>query len=825
MSNIEIAHPSTEMPVFLDRPAAGGLIVGPVAAHNLSDELANEAKALRGLGGGLLKVVFDEDQETTMLLLLNLVQAKLKMKTKGGEGQKLDVRVHLQNRDAAVVDIPAAGYVLIHNLPTLPAWFSILESEPEHDLVIVATGSEQGWAHVDTHIRQRLFRPFDRIDNVSEDQRTALLEDQWSAYSDAGFSEQGRKAYGLAALFDAWGVPLPVDLLARALDVDEERVDTCISEAEERSLLYWLELERPAALLVATRAPLVARQLVGQLMTPDDVLNGYRIVLGAIDREISNERYTALKLFQSILNDVTAWQQVKTAWRLTEAHRGWLRLLMKDQTRINTFWQKGNAVEHLLWGKLYEALGDFIQSDWIFAEGLRRWPDNRFLLHARARMLGTWAHFSRGKLQRARDAFKLAQEKAPGSPYVLQAWGVMEAGLGNSAEARAKLQEAIAAARRDIDRVHVCVAYADLEAEAGNYGEAERYLDEAEELVKGESKLIPSADARSESQARVEHLRARNAFYQGHFDAAVEKLNTLIAAYPLNVLARHTLGDIHLKRGHWDKAEEAFRGGLALHAENVLLLHSLGELFAERDELAVAERRRDMVLSCHDEARKCYDRIRELEPLNAYAAVSESVLLRKRVLAEPGKEVLLRDAEALLRQVLQEDPHNLRAHQELGELWFQQGKLADAEDKFKTILAQTQHKSSSVAALAALVRINARQGWRTQALDYLERLRGMVAAAHEAWIQEAQRPMHCHELIHACNTLVECLIEIKDLEEARAWIKRSQGLDQDGKEQQGRNAYTLRLLAKLHEAKGDYSAAREARARRSALGMTVQLCT
>jgi tetratricopeptide (TPR) repeat protein len=742
---------------FLGRTVWGRMAFSLQALQEHRDAILQQAAELKRQGGGLVVIAHAEDQEPSVLLLLTLLFGKLK---KRGE----PVRLY---RPRLEPDLPPDlhGYVLVHQLPQWPGLLDLLEAGRTPG-VIIATGTRSEWASLSLRLPHRFYPlPEGEGDEGALDR---AVQTEWEQYQ--GLGEDAR-LYRLVALFDAWGIPLPFSLLARALRANEDKVGDLVEEAHDRGLLFWIELEKPPALLVSTKDPRVARKMIEAIRSGGraeaEVLEEYATVIQAVDPEEKEERYTVLKLLQAFLRGSHRWEAVQR-WGVQQSRRAWLQeLIRRAGPRLDQIWQRGDATEHLLWGKLFEELRDFQRSEQIFQQGLARWPENPYLLHGRAKMRGEWARLNPSRLADAEEAFHEAARRMPDNPYVWQAWGVMAAELEMYSDARRYFGLALQAAqasRRERDAIYTLIAWADLEIEAGQYSEADRLLQEVERLDPQNPYGL--------------HLQGKKAFYQGKYSEAEEAFRQVLRIDPANVAALHSLGNMALKRGQWTEAERFLRQALTLHPDNIPTLHALGELWAERGDWAAEEGKPQEAIDGYRRAEAQFRQILDWEP-NLPARVALGRLLTRWASLDPHQAA---EAELQLQEALRLHPTNRFALHALGELRRQQGKFPEAEAFFQEVLRQDPANLPALLSLADLYLMQDRQ---PEAQQLLDRVRQYTEA-----IQRGDRPCPVHELIRTYNTWAHLELRAGRKDQARSLVEQALGRDP-------LNAYTLRLQQTL----------------------------
>lgn len=776
-----------ELSTILKRPVGAGPRLSLRVLERHRDEILRKAAGLEEQGGGLLLITHTEGQEPSVLLLLTLFIGRLKRQGK-------PVRLYRSRLEPELpATLPDRGYLLVHQFPQCPGLLELLETDLTPGRVVIATGLREEWESLQLHLPHLFYRLPEGAEE-GEQALNAVVQIELDGYRQMG---PDAKAYFLVALFDAWGIPLPFSLLARALNRDEDEVGVLVEKAHTQHLLSWIELEKPPALLVSTKSPLVARMMVGTIRsegkTEAEVLNEYATVIRAVDPEDKGERYTVLKLFQALLRGSHQWETVRNTWGIQESRRRWLlELIHRTDEAINQIWQRGDATEHLLWGKLLEELRLFEESDRVFRDGLHHAPDNPFLLHAQAKMLGEWARFESLRYPAADQAFREAARRMPENPYVWQAWGVMEKERGNARQASGHFEQALQAAhatRRSSDTIYTLVAWADLEIERGNYAKAEALLNQAGEL--------------SPSSLYVPHLRGKMAFYQGNYPGAEEHLNGVLAIDPVNVPALNTLGDMALKRGHWKRAEQLLHQALRINPENIPTLHALGELWVERGDLAASVGEDSEALTCYGKAEERLLQILELELKNRHALVALGRLYTKWARLEPERA---RKAEARLDEALRLHPTNKFALHVLGELKREQGAMEEAEQHFMRVLQQDRE---NLPALLSLADLYLTQGRRDEAQELLNRVGRDTGA-----IERGEFPLPTHELIRAYN--MWAWVELKAEKREQALTHVEQAIEHDRE-----NAYTHRTYAQILEAMGRDEDARMHREKARTLGMVL----
>jgi tetratricopeptide (TPR) repeat protein len=770
---------------ILGRPSWGRITLGPAGLKHRVDQMLSRALGLEARGGGLLLISHDESQEATVRLLLELLVSSLRSSQRAFNVYQPQLDGYLTPE---AFDRP---FLLVSNLPRCDGLLDLLQSGAPRGQVVIATGIKQEWEQLTISLPFVRYAPFGEV---------AQLEDNAAEARDADLAfnranPELADAYLLAAAFDLWGVPLPFELLARALVRDEDRLGELIEEAQLHDYLFWIENIRPAELMVSTRSPSVARAAIVSICGDDTasaLQQSYAKVLQAVEPTIKSERYIPLKLFQAILRASHYW--TAHDWFIKQPHRRWLRTLIEENdSSIKAIIQQGDSIEALLWGKLFDELRLFKQSDDAFKASLGREPRNVYLLHARARMLGRWAHCERGKYEEAFSAFREAGHIAPDNTYVWHSWGVMEHNLGNYGVARSLLRDALSRGRLPSEKLYSLLAWADLELEArdGDHQRAEGLLGEAEEIAPDELFILLT--------------RAKLAFYEGRYSASAEgalmsaewHLQQALSLNPSNIVALHMSGNIAMKRGHWKDAEEWFSRALKVDPESVESLHSMAELEGERAERWLSDGDLERSFRHNHQSQKRFQELKtELGNSDIRTLVAFAVCLARRVRIESRRghrdavDENFEESQHLLEKALYIDPLNRWALHSLGRLLFWIGRATEAEPLFGRIL-RTDPKN--LASLTALGELSIEAGREDEARQMAERV-------ERAALSLSNRPVH--EVIRALNSCVDLYLKLGDFDNALRVSESALGRDRE-------NAYTLRSMARVLQELGRADEARK----------------
>lgn len=309
----------------LERPVWGyrSLTVGALRDHR--DAILELASVVRE-EGGVLAVPYQEGQEQDVITLLLLVLSGVKAR---GEPARL---IHpLTHPVVAAHDVPP-GSLLIHQVTRIAGALEALEQGPAwwRGRVVIATGPADEWGRLSSRLPIRV-HPLPPaappvLGEAVDTERDLLARDHVAA-----------EAYTLVAAFDAFGVALPLSLLARTLGLDEDQTGLLVEGA--RGLLYWVEREKPPGLLVSTKGEPVARCTLEALygrQTEALLQESHRRVLQALNPREDEERHAAIRVFQVLL---------------AKGRRPWARGLA-ECVGLNPILAQATAPECLAWGAI-----------------------------------------------------------------------------------------------------------------------------------------------------------------------------------------------------------------------------------------------------------------------------------------------------------------------------------------------------------------------------------------------------------------------------------------------------------------------------------------
>ncbi len=518
----------------LERPVWGYRSMSVQALRRHAEDLLGQGAASRD-DGGFLAVPYAHGQEQDVITNLLLLLGSLRQR-----GEPVRLLYPLTHPLVLSSDLPA-GYLLVHQAPRIVGLPEAFEQGPGwwRGRVVIATGLTDDWARLSLSLPVR----FHRLPQTAGESHVQIVVKECE---ELARQEQIREAYSLVASFDAFEVPLPLSLLARALGQDEDQAGAMVEGA--RNLLYWVERERPAGLLVSTKGPDVARGTLDSLYGEgaDGVLQAsHRRVLASVEPEDQDERHAILRLCPAL---------VRSGRRL------WARRLV-DEASLDAVWQRGTWQETLGWAWVFADLNLYELADRAFRWALDRDGDNREVSLAYARFLGRWAQANPAKYARALDVFARAAALAADNPHLWQAWGRMEIALGQLSKAQGCLDRVLGMSPTNLFTV---IPAADLAVAL------ERY-DAAIEL------LAQAGAMRSEAPATL-CLSGKAATGQGQLEQAAGFYQNALDLHPANVTALTALASLEAQRGNRESSEERLRQALQYDPGNPEVLMAAAKI-------------------------------------------------------------------------------------------------------------------------------------------------------------------------------------------------------------------------------------------------------
>jgi len=755
----------------VERPLLGRIDFGLQNLDRLAEELWDEVKALQSEGGGVLAVPHSDQQEPSVNLLLQLLAYRLR--SNGTEGSVRLSRPYLEpHRLEATL---SAEVCIIPHLPRMSGTLTHIESGDANGQVVVGAGLEEEWQRTSIEANHRVF---DRLPEASDltEWRRRVVKEEASRYVELSGTLQ--RIYRTAAVWDARGVPLRFDVLARTLDLDPGDARRSVNELVDADLLYWVHDWRDEDRRVATKSPVVAREIIDQLAqqyeTGTDVrLDCFHDVLKALDPERKSERYLALQLYQSASPNHSFWQHAVPTGS-SQPGQAWANALIRNDNwpLVESLFDEMDPEEAVLWGRTLSRLRLFDKAEAVLESAMRRHGRNPPLLHAHAQTLADQVQVNASRAPEAEKAFESAIDQAPGNCYLYQSLAVTLAKVGK--DPTVPFERALSAAGSSGERAAVRVAWADSKIERNNYAKAEDHLNEAEREVP--------------SNAYVPHVRGKIAFLNGRYADAEAYFHEVIEQNLHNVVAWNALGHMARVRRHWEGAEEWLNRALEFDPENVPTLHERGNLLVDIAE--AEEREANGGVWPAEETRRSaiadYEKALNLEPDNVKVLVSLANALLPFAANEAGddRKIFKRKLDKALDLV----PGSVHALQVYGRFHQAAARYADtptraeekrqkARDHFERALANEDLNLPTLCSLAELHVDTRDEGAARDTLDDLERA-----------LDASSPPAHEH--VRTLNKWAQIEERLGNADRAVELVEEALGMDNE-------NEYTLRLLQRL----------------------------
>ena len=611
--------------------------------------MARVLSSATGTGSRLTLVKYDRALERAAFMLLIRVVAALRNR---------GVRVRLFSSPTECLIYPEELEVLQTPLCLVflrgSGFCNALESLQEltsKGISVIAGWPGEEWGELALTVNHRSY--WFGLDGPRADAFRGALEEEMEAQK-VLLNTASKDPYFYTCLLDAYGVPVPLSLLARLIGQNERKTAALLRQA--KGLIWPVETAGSRERFFCTGGEPLADLAVRTLFR-DEAEHGYSRIIETVDHSVKDERYLLLRLVRSMT--------LRGRRRLAR------RLLTTNEQSIRGVWEQGDTREVLLWGKAFHDLFLYDRAEDVFRHGLEREPGNVYLMHALACML-----YDSGKYEQGERLFDHASRAQPDNVFIWQSWGEKERKLGRLQYGEGRLRRAL---ELDPDNVYTIVSFGMLELERGR-------LDDAENMLQKALKLAPQ-------NTYALNCMAELAKRKGGFLQAKALLEQVLDVEQGNVPALHALGQLEKERGHFIRAKQIFTAILdRFDEDNTRTLHALGEIELERGRLKGEE--------IHYKVAEDYFRaVLEIDPGNVPALVSSGMMEVYR-----GNYA---SAEGLLSTVLEKEPDNLRARVALAETGLRQGRHRYAERSLVRVL---QAMANNVPALNTYARLHAARG-------------------------------------------------------------------------------------------------------------------
>ncbi len=494
---------------------------------------------------------------------------------------------------------------------------------------------------------------------------------------------------------DAWGVCLPLDLLALSLDMEPDAAGTLVRKAMDQQLLFWHDRSHPAALTVSSGGVRLARQLLPYLgVWHEELFKRHQAILKAVDWEEPAERHAALQLVRNLLMaPARRLRFLGTSGSITR-----LRALVRSC--CGQLWQDRGILaspeEALAWSGLLHDLGLPEQALAVLDRVRDQWGGDIRLRHLRARILTSWSLLAPSRRSEAEAAWKTVYSADQASPYVLHGMADFFRNNAEFAQARELLDYGLAI---DPENPVLVLARIDLALDERDWPGAENMI----RTIRAKE-LFPE-------NIRFLHLEARLRWYTGKPGPALDLLDDIQKLDPYNLYVRSTKAEIALEQQETEQAGKLVDKGLSQDPENTVLLNTMARIRLAQNDFSMAE--------------TIYEKIIEIEGGESPHTLAGKIhlsLLEASAKADPERaEILARTWEMLrrLRERMGDCPMVLHFKGRYFELG---GDDKRAMEVYESILRQQQRNHYALISLARLARKREETDLYRKSMDVLQQL-------------------------------------------------------------------------------------------------------
>lgn len=641
-------------PVFAmnRRPIHGGHTT-PQAFIDCLDELFKVLLELRPKGGMIVMPFLDQTEKAMIPLLETMAGSLLR------EGLSFISRDWQFLQTPFLSDPPAGTNIwFIWHATRFNNFLVSIQRWIKPGKVVIATGLVDHWNVIDLDVPFISFDYFIEKKEMIEFHVYKTDENiKWFAGND-----QKKKVYDHVALFDAWGVPIPFELLARITGTDRDELEFIINDGDEAGILSWVTVDTPPAILVSTVGESVARHYLKDLASGIILsIDNYASIIRQIDFNKREERYALLKILQSWQANAKFRKELSPEGLRIGALRSFLNEFLREAAPII---RKAIILpsECLIWGQCLSNLTLFEEADKVFQRGLVTEPQNTYLLQARAHLFGKWCREDENMIPDATAAFVKAMQVDENNKYIRQRSGIFHAEQGIESAALSDFQAALSI---DPSNVFVITARADYFINQGKF-------DRAEDDIR-------LAEAMEPTNVHVLHMKGRLSFILGKWEEAKKVWEeNLLNRESNNPFAWQSLGHMARERGFWDEAESYLCEAYKIDPENVPVLQEMGMLFTDKVIWKISSESESDLNKAHT----YFCTALEAEPGNPQISIAISVVERH----------LGRISEALdrLESVRSRCTKNIHAMHAQALIYHQLGDKVNRDRLFNEIIYQTK---------------------------------------------------------------------------------------------------------------------------------------
>jgi tetratricopeptide (TPR) repeat protein len=725
----------TDLLYINERPVWGPESVTLKDMIQLRDRIIQKIEMLAETGGAIL-LPFDQLAERSVCLFLNMLSGKL-----------IGKAYHISNNQFLgypFLELPASSTNIwrIHQAPLFQNLPMMLENWIKAGNVAILSGEEHLFQKLQLTIPVHRVASFKLSAHVFENDLSQALSIAMDDMQNDAFLQ---KIHHLVCLCDSWGVPLSFDFLAKLTETEPDDLAPILENAYDNELLFWVERNQPPGLLIASVSESYARLYLKTLADRKQVaLADYESIFDAIDSQVKEERYIALKLIQSFMANSRVRHKLFRETFTFAQIRQWI---LDKWDFFRHLIQSGNSIEHLIWSQCLSRLSLFSQAHDILNAALMKSPDNVFLNQYHAHCLALWSRISSSQIKLAQQAFAKATRLCDNNIYLWQSRGIFEARYGSFSGAQICFESALALNPKS---VHTFVARAHMFLDFCNFAQAEKDLDAAAQI--------------DPDNPYVMHLSGRLAFYKGNWQIAEGFWKNMLIQNDQNVYALQSLGNMARERGHFDDAAKYLNNAIDIDPENVSVYQELAMVMQKKGEYKK--------ISGHSpdeyflQALASFQQAKKIEPENIHVIVGMAELFRLMGQTEKSREYL--------DPFIESCPDNLYALKTLALCHGDQNDTELFKKRLKQILSI--HKKSKFSIFAYMCFANAciKRNEMDQAHHYLKQsdriFKTVSLPAHET-IQICIERFHLIKMLHLDEEAQFMINQIKSIDENHIFLK------------------------------------------------------
>ena len=553
---------------------------------------------------------------------------------------------------------PMPCYTILPQAGSFANFLETVEAASLPGTIIIAGWAEDEWGEVILPVNHTVF-PI-RFDGDKRRQFEERLRQEINRLTG---TQKLEEPYIYIALLDALSVLTPESLIRRLAKTED------IARLIDKDAIYEIRNQQMGSPFFSTKGELIGRQVIESL-SPEDETRYYGRIIDAVDADRKYERQVLIKMLRALSQ---------------RAHFSLSRsLIARYKGKIDQAIKKGDAVEILLWGKIFHDVHLYADAERVFEAGLSIEGNNIFLMHAFARLLA-----AARKYDESDRSFNQLQKLSPGNVFLWQSWAEAQLKKGAWKQADAMFNRAL-----EIDPANVFtrVSYGNFLMQRKNFTDARWHLKRARRIAPYNAYVLNALGVMEMKLKRYEKSK--------------EFFERVLSKDPQNVPTLHALGQMNKERGHLKKAGNLFNEVLEIYPENLHSFHALGEIALEEARL-----KRDDAL--YKTAQTYFEKVLSIDADNIESIISLTVLNRRRGRLPKAREYL-----DMAEKIEPESPYTLVNE---GKLFLAEGNVTAAEECFWKALAIDD---ANVPAIVALAQVKAECNLK-QAREFFRRARSL----------------------------------------------------------------------------------------------------